>query len=561
MVIRKMNNVLVKHNKILFGIFSVIIIISFVWFFTPGLDGSLFFGQDQSSPNAVVGTAFGRKITNKQFQQAFRDRLLLITAMTGRDSYQMQDYIGSVLFNELAKETAAEIMGITATDAELENFIRNGFALFRGPNGFDPELYRKFAKDIQEREGRSIADFENMVRRVFSASKLEAVLLDGAIVTQDEMNQMAISIKEKFQAKMIEFPYANYLNVKKLTDEDLRNYCAANQKLFMTAPQMRALLVKFPIRPSSAAPTERAILAYYKANEKEFTVNGKVKPLTEVRGKIIQTLKLNAGRQQAQNAAKKFRDELYDAVSADTADTSSKGQIELLKKLAAKHKYQLIHTDWFTAQAQALKGIGKEPGLVAELFKTNPAHAPMMRSSYAGNNGYYVGGAAGPDEVRPSVPADFKDVKDKAAAMLSMENAKAAAREAASNFMHQIIAQKDSAAASLDSLAKKAGAKVIALPDFSRESISTAKQSQQYAMQRAVRLADKTISGVEEGPDSMFLVFLNGRQQPTAAEKAEALKNMENMLLYSKQMFGQNSLQAWIQANTKENYRTGEQSR
>ena len=80
-------------------------------------------------------------------------------------------------------------------------------------------------------------------------------------------------------------------------------------------------------------------------------------------------------------------------------------------------------------------------------------------------------------------------------------------------------------------------------------------------MQRAVRLADKTISGVEEGPDSMFLVFLNGRQQPTAAEKAEALKNMENMLLYSKQMFGQNSLQAWIQANTKENYRTGEQSR
>ena len=48
MVIRKMNNVLVKHNKILFGIFSVIIIISFVWFFTPGLDGSLFFGHRRS---------------------------------------------------------------------------------------------------------------------------------------------------------------------------------------------------------------------------------------------------------------------------------------------------------------------------------------------------------------------------------------------------------------------------------------------------------------------------------------------------------------------------------
>ena len=42
MVIRKMNTVLVKHNKILFGIITVVIIISFVWFFIPGLDGSRF---------------------------------------------------------------------------------------------------------------------------------------------------------------------------------------------------------------------------------------------------------------------------------------------------------------------------------------------------------------------------------------------------------------------------------------------------------------------------------------------------------------------------------------
>lgn len=37
MVIRKMNTVLVKHNKILFGAFSIIIIISFVWFSLPAL--------------------------------------------------------------------------------------------------------------------------------------------------------------------------------------------------------------------------------------------------------------------------------------------------------------------------------------------------------------------------------------------------------------------------------------------------------------------------------------------------------------------------------------------
>ena len=77
MVIRKMNTVLVKHNKILFGIFSIVIIVSFVWFFTPGLDGSMFFGARNQAPNAVVGSVFGKNITNKQFQQAFQSVVLI----------------------------------------------------------------------------------------------------------------------------------------------------------------------------------------------------------------------------------------------------------------------------------------------------------------------------------------------------------------------------------------------------------------------------------------------------------------------------------------------------
>ena len=44
MVITKMNNVLVKHSRILFGLFTGIIIISFVWFFTPGASGNILFG-------------------------------------------------------------------------------------------------------------------------------------------------------------------------------------------------------------------------------------------------------------------------------------------------------------------------------------------------------------------------------------------------------------------------------------------------------------------------------------------------------------------------------------
>ncbi|MBO5959189.1 MAG: hypothetical protein J6Q65_03605, partial [Lentisphaeria bacterium] len=47
-MIQRMNNVLIKHSKILFGIITIIIIISFVWFFTPGADGSLLFSRNSN---------------------------------------------------------------------------------------------------------------------------------------------------------------------------------------------------------------------------------------------------------------------------------------------------------------------------------------------------------------------------------------------------------------------------------------------------------------------------------------------------------------------------------
>ena len=556
MVIRRMNTVLVKHNKILFGIFSVIIIISFVWFFTPGLDGSLLFGGAGASPNAAVGTVFGKKITNKQYQQAFRDRLLVLEAMTGRDGYQFQNYIEQTLFQELARETAAEVLGITASDEEVANFIRNACAVFRGKNGFDPELYRKFAQTIQERDGRSIADFENLVRRMLAADKVVSELTSGIYLTSDEKERMAVLLKEKFNARLIEFPFANYKNIKRgsaeakakgLGETDMLNYYKANQKRFMTAPQMKALIVRFPYAPANYAPTAKEIDAYYKAHSGDFKKNGKVQPLAQVRGKVAEAIRKEKGQQKAQQDAKKFRDELYSA--SESVENPAK-LIDLLKKLAAQRKLNLVQTDWFTAQTADIKGIGKEPELIAALFRTNPKHNPLLTASLKGNNAAYV---AGSTAILPSVPADFKDVQGKVWDALLADYAKRAASEAAHNFSHQ-VSGKANAGKELAELARKAGARISSLNNFTREARNETPV-RMFAMQLAVRQQDKTLSQPEAGSDSMILVYLDGRIQPTAAEKAEALKQIDAMLKYSKQMMEQTSLSSWIQANIQSQIR------
>ena len=552
MVIRKMNTVLVKHNKILFGIFSVIIIVAFVWFFTPGLDGSMFFGGAGNSPNAVVGTVFGRKITNKEYQQAFRDRLIVLEAMTGREGYQFQNYLEQTLFYEMSREVAAEVMGISATDEEVTNFIRNACALFRGKNGFDPELYRKFANVIQEREGRSIADFENIVRRMLAAEKLSSVLTSGVYLTPDELDRMAVLLKEKFNARMIEFPFSAYKNVKRGSEEakkqglgenDMLNYFRANQKHFMTEPQLKALVVVFPYTPVNYAPSAQEIRKYYDSHKQDFRKDGKDQPLAQVRNKIAEAIRQAKAVESAVAKAKKFREDLYTATeSAETAEA----QIAQLKKLAAKQKLKLTATDWFTAGTAELKGIGKEPELVAALFRTNPKHNPLLTASFKGNQGAYVAASCA---ALSSVPADYKDVKDKVWEMLLNDHAARLASEAAYNFSHLVAGRKD-AGKELKALAQQAGAKVTDLNGFTREASAEAPARMQ-AMQTAVELADQTISRPVKTPNGMILVYLDSRIQPTAAEKAEAGKMLEGLLRYSKQMMQQGTVNLWMQSNSQ----------
>ncbi|MBR4663608.1 MAG: hypothetical protein IKO93_07020, partial [Lentisphaeria bacterium] len=92
------------------------------------------------------------------------------------------------------------------------------------------------------------------------------------------------------------------------------------------------------------------------------------------------------------------------------------------------------------------------------------------------------------------------------------------------------------------------------LKNFTRET-QNETPVRMFAMQMAVRQQDKTISQPESTNDSMILVYLDGRIQPTAAEKAEALKQIDAMLNYSKMMMQQGSVSLWFQANVQSKIR------
>ena len=112
MVIRRMNNVLVKHNKILFGLFSIIIIVAFVWFFTPGVDGSMFFGGP-ASDNSIVARAAGKELTLKEYRNAMKKQAIVLALSYNTTPAAFQDLSNDQIFAGVVLSVAAEKYGLT----------------------------------------------------------------------------------------------------------------------------------------------------------------------------------------------------------------------------------------------------------------------------------------------------------------------------------------------------------------------------------------------------------------------------------------------------------------
>lgn len=544
MVIRKMNTVLVKHNKILFGAFSIIIIISFVWFFTPGIDGSLLFGN-RMSPNSVVGKVFGRKVKLKDYQKAVDNKSLLLSLYNPAAPAELRDYVIANIFTDIALEAAAENAGITVPDEEVIAEIKR-IPVFNSEKGFDHERYEAFIKSYVEPSGLTTADFEESIRKFIATRKLLQGTSLNVIVVPDELDQFMNLRLEKIKASAIRFPFASY-KPGKISEQELEDFYRKNTQLFMTAPQLMAEVVKFDYKNymKDVKVTEKQIADYYKASEDKFKKDGKVQPLAAVRAQIIGELKLEEAKGKAMDAAREFRNELYNAASEVSTGA---GQIEVFNTLAAKYGFQLIKpVSWLTASSELIDKIGREPALVAALFQTTERY-PITKS-IAGKRAAYVAVAV---KRQPSVPAPFAEVKAKVEEALALQKARAAAKEAASNFAAKLAASKNPQA-ELAAAAKNPGIQIKPIKEFSRQTVNPADYEARYAL-----MATDNITPVVPMADGMMMILIEKRTPPTAAEKQALKDTLTSEFQAEKRALAETAFLDWVRANT-ESYLSNEQ--
>ncbi len=534
MAITKINSVLVKHGKFTFAIITIIIIIAFVWFFTPGISGNIFL-DNHNSPSSKVGEVFGETVTLGQVNQAVTDIMLIQAMQVGIDpSREHMNISMQNAFMFAAGQVLARKFGIAVPESEVGIVIRSMPAFKDREGNFSREKYLDYEKKFLLPHRYNLSNLENAVRAQLGYASISRVLGAAPLVTKGELDSFLRSSLEKYTVHTVLFKNAAYRPAAP-AEKDILAYFNANQKAFQTPARFNAEVVRFNYSAygQNYTPSAAEIKQFYDSNKAAF---GK-QPLAAVSGKIAEDMKKARAAAEAEKAAVAFREKLYAAT--DKLDAANHAAfLNAFRKVAAAEKLHAAATGWFYATDKNIPGVGEDPefsAAIADTAKRTPITSPIE-----GKLAFFVAAVTG---FEPSRPAKYGEVKDKVRAIYVESKASEAARAAMRNFKAKLADPKN-AGKLLSSFDRNAV--FAAVPEF---NLAEQKNVEPAVVFLARQTPNGKLSEAVPVPDGVMAVFVDRRTPPTAAEMEKFGDQARLSYQYVKGAAVSSAFQYWLAAN------------
>ncbi len=200
-----------------------LVALSMVAYLVPGGPGG-----GATTNEAVIAEVCDSKITLREVQMQLQSALK-------NKSFPMQmiqNYIPEFV-NQFVAERAtacqANEMGIRVSEEEVANAIKSMLPnIFQG--GFNKELYAGFLSQ----QGLTIPEFEANVRKQMQLVKLRNLVMEGLIVTADEIEGEYKRRNEKIKVEYVTFAADKFKGQVTLSPADIQTYFNANRDRFKT---------------------------------------------------------------------------------------------------------------------------------------------------------------------------------------------------------------------------------------------------------------------------------------------------------------------------------------
>ncbi len=426
MAISQLNTVFAKHHRIIFGVFSIIIIIAFTDFLTPGtgiIDAFRGTGAGQAA-----GEVFGRKISYAELNDQMRLDMLTLQFLQGRQvDSSMREMLETESLCNLGYLEAARRADIAVSNDEVKNMLR---VLFAGQDGkFSLQIYKNFVTNILPQQGFTEEDLTAAIKQYLTINKLQELQSASVTVTPGDLQMIFNMQNEEFEVIACEINAKDFNKSVKVDAKALDAFFQSRRNQYVIPAQLQALAVEYPYNKYRSAAIKLVkdpqLKAFYEQNKQLFATvkDGKmiIPELDKVKDQVRSSAIAAAARQMAVEEAQKFSVAAYEELNKVPAEK----RLATFKKLLADKKLNAKATGKFTSDSKTAGTIA-EGALVKELLSVMDM---PLTNAVAGSNAAYVAFAT---EFVPSRNAEFKEVQAQVTAdFINAESYKAAEMRAA----------------------------------------------------------------------------------------------------------------------------------
>lgn len=322
MIIKKLNSVFHRHSRWLFGLITIVIIISFIGFMVPG---SFFGFGPETGSGAKVGTAFGKAVTYDDLRPLHRSLEICnqLGFPVGEPRIEQQFFFYCIL--EKAKS-----LGIAASDKEVAAALKQ-HPMLQTDGKFDIKKYNNLQTNLS-RMGITRSDIEEALRTILLINKFQNNLAGTVVVTPGEARDFFRRVNTSYEIKVAEFQLgkapamvkpqaAKVSELPGAEQKEINSFFSANQKNYNIPGWLDVMVVEFKnnlfTAQAARKATDRELLKFYNANKSLFAgKDGKTQPFASVKAKVRDEFVKIESADMAQRAAEEFAITAADAVSA-----------------------------------------------------------------------------------------------------------------------------------------------------------------------------------------------------------------------------------------------------
>ncbi len=257
-----------KAVRYLLGALLMLVALSMVITLIPG------FGTNVSSNDQIVAEVGKEPITVLEVQQAIQGQLRGRNLPAEMASAFVPQFVDQ-LITENALAYQAERMGYQVSEADLARTIESVFPqLFENGKFAGKQVYAAYLAQ----QNLTIQQFENNLRKQLLLNKLRSLVLEGTVVSLDEVEREYRRRNEKVKIEYAAVTPEKYRSEVKVAPEAIQNYFNANRAQFRI-PEKRSFQVLIVDQDKVAESTtvpESDLRQAYQAAQDQYRIPDRV---------------------------------------------------------------------------------------------------------------------------------------------------------------------------------------------------------------------------------------------------------------------------------------------